>query len=295
MKYLLLYSITLLLISSIWVVSSQEEEIPDLPPIQIEFEKEWLRVWVQSDFPISLDGLELRPIGIAEVSRTPSGDFDELTSRDAQPDACFIYREEDATVSINSCDEDNIGYEENDVFWIKPSGEIANIEVYWHEYFIASCPPDRPCEIRPKKRLLDGDGQTEDFKIDSNPISIEDYEAFRVQYRLPSVNVVFNEMSPENILARPDFINATLYCESKNGQLPSRDELHIAYLDGLFDNFPIPLVGFHEEWTRDIISDTMAYTVIIDPLIEDIEIEERNNGEGDGEGLIAFRCSYTDS
>gem|GEM_PF-4385054 len=117
--------------------------------LKIEFEKHWLRIWVQSDFPISLDGLELRPVGIAEVSRIPSENFDELNGRDAQPNACFIYREEDVTVATNSCDGDNIGYEENDVFWIKQSGEIANIDVYWHDNFIVSCPPERPCEVMP--------------------------------------------------------------------------------------------------------------------------------------------------
>ncbi|MBZ0278939.1 MAG: toll/interleukin-1 receptor domain-containing protein [Anaerolineae bacterium] len=134
----------------------------------------------------------------------------------------------------------------------------------------------------------------ERFLIDITPVSLEDYNNYlfrlyenQFQPLIPGQQIDF---------AMVEYEHATSYCQEKwqielQGNIPSFDELLVAYSKGLFNEIDMPPQGFYEEWTRDrLLAGDEVRTFIIE---KDIVQDERRPLTTPA-GLIMFRCSYSD-
>lgn len=133
----------------------------------------------------------------------------------------------------------------------------------------------------------------ERFLIDVAPISLENYNRYltrlyenRFQPLIPGQQVDF---------AMVEYEHAKSYCQEKwqfdtQGDIPSFDELLVAYSIGVFSEIDMPPQGFYEEWTRDKLPGDEVRTFIIKNNI----VQDEQRLVNTLAGLITFRCSYSD-
>lgn len=134
-----------LLISLVLTSYANAQETPILEPdtlihfeVEINITEEWLRLRVLTEEPVSLEGLELRPIGGSSFG-IPAINFSVLSEgRLAQNEQCYVYR-----ISPNA-EFDRVGcstspFRETSRFWLDENNMPQILEVYWHDEHQRHC------------------------------------------------------------------------------------------------------------------------------------------------------------
>lgn len=153
-KYKITISLFLLISLALTSYVQAHESIihePDSPihfEVEIIIQREWLRLRVITEEPISLEGLELRPINGSRYG-IPANDFDVLSGdRLAQNNYCYFYRSNNSSIDPEDigCDKAKI-WDKNGSFWLVRNNRINTIEVYWYTELQDSC-QEGTCTIR---------------------------------------------------------------------------------------------------------------------------------------------------
>jgi hypothetical protein len=112
--------------------------------LEVTVELDWIRLRILSDQPISLSGLELRPVQTSSAG-IPVRDFDVLIESLAQPQYCYIYRRYQLTdISLVGCER---AYYVSSLFWRDLNSQPRTVQIFWQEQFITDCAIGSTCEV----------------------------------------------------------------------------------------------------------------------------------------------------